>query len=156
MASRHSSELREVAACPGRACWAVLRLSVSSAGAADADDLELVVRGLVQLDLVDHRVEPLVVGAQRLEDLPDDLCTLVVAERLLGSHAGRDADRQDDVAVLLARRLAHDPADGLDDVDDGLARVEEHHRVQGGDVDALGQAAGVGQDAAGVPGRSAP
>ena len=48
---------------------------------------------LVELDLVDHRVEAVVVGAQRLEHLPDDLVALVVAQRLLGRDAGGDDDR---------------------------------------------------------------
>ena len=63
----------------------------------------------------------------------------------------RGADGQDDVAVVLALGLAHHPADRLDDVDHGIAGVEEQHRVQGGHVDAFGQAAGVGQDPAGSP-----
>ena len=36
-----------------------------------------------------------------------------------------------------------------------VARVEEQHGVQRGHVHAFGQAAGVGEDAAGVGGRSA-
>src|SRR5690606_16433098 len=55
---------------------------------------------------------------------------------------------QDDVAVVLAGCFAHDAADGLDDVDHAAAGVQEQHRVESGDVDTFGQAAGVGQDAA--------
>ena len=44
---------------------------------------------LVQLDPVDHRVEAVVVGAQRLEDLPDDLVPLVVGQRLRGRDRRR-------------------------------------------------------------------
>ena len=111
------------------------------------EDVDLRRAGLVQLDGVDHRVEALVVGAQRLQHLPHDLEPLVVGEGHLGGHAGRDRDGQDDVAVLLARREAHHPAHRLHDVDDALARVEEHHGVQARHVNALGQALGVAEDA---------
>jgi hypothetical protein len=69
------------------------------------------------------------VGPQRLEDLPHRGVPLVVGQGLLGRHPGRDADGQDDVAELLARGLAHDAADGLDDVDHRLAGGQEQHRV---------------------------
>ena len=91
---------------------------LSPVAAADADDLDVVGRVLVQLDLVDRGVEAVVVGAQGLEDLPDDLVPLVVLQGFFGGHVGGDADGQDDVAVRLAFGPAHDPADGLDDVDD--------------------------------------
>src|SRR4051812_39518672 len=42
-------------------------------------------------------------------------------------------------------REPHHPADRLHHVNDGLAGVEEHHRVERGDVNALGQATGVGK-----------
>ena len=84
-----------------------------------------------------------VVRAESLEDFPHRGIPLVVPQRLLGGHPGGDPDGQDDVAILLAGRLAHDAAHGLHDVDDRFARREEHDRVEGGDVHPLGQAAGV-------------
>ena len=80
----------------------------------------ILVEVLLRSILLISALEPLVVGSQRLEDLPDDLVALVVAQRLFGRHRPRDADRQDDVAEVLALELAHHPADGLDDVDDDL------------------------------------
>jgi hypothetical protein len=128
-----------------------LRLAVVAAAAAgDVDDLDLVGPLLVQVDLVDHRVEPVVVGTQRLQHLPHDLEAFVVAQRLLRCHAGGDDDRQDDVAEVLAFGAAHHSPHRLHDVDLRAARGEEHHRVQRRHVDTLGQAAGVGQDAARV------
>ncbi len=61
----------------------------------------------------------------------------------------RHGDRQDDVAVPLTRRLAHDTPDGLHDLDRAVARVHEQHRVERRDVDALRQAARVREDTAG-------
>jgi len=136
---------------PERALGAALAVPAAGrAGLGDADDVELAVAAAGQLDPVDHGVEPLVVRARRLQDLPHGGIPLVVPQGDFGCHPVGDADGQDDVAELLVpgRVLAHDPADGLDDVDDRLAGREEHHRIQGGDVDALGEAAGVGQDAA--------
>ena len=40
--------------------------------------------GLVQIDRVDHRLEPVVVGAQGIEHVPDHLEALVVAHGLIG------------------------------------------------------------------------
>ena len=116
-----------------------------------ADDLNLVVfRRPVQLELVDLRLEALVVSAECLKHLPHDLVFLVVVERDIRLDAGGHRDRQDDVAVVLARELAHDPADALHDVHLAVARVEEDDSVEAWHVDALAQAAGVGQDARGV------
>ncbi len=127
----------------GRAVLVTDRL-IAGADMPDAD----VLRGLVvQPDLVDRRVEPVVVRPQGLEHLPDGLEPLVVRECLGRRHARGDGDGQDDVAVRLAFGAAHDAADGLDDVHDRVARVEEQDRVQARHVHALGQAARVRQDA---------
>ena len=89
---------------------------------------------------------------QRLDDLPDAFELRVAVDvgvvvlHLLRGHA----HRQDDVAVLLAAGaiLSHDAPDRLDDVDDRLPSVEEDHRIEGRDVDPLGKAARVREDAA--------
>ena len=67
----------------------------------DGDDFHL--PGVVadEIDLVDHGVEAVVVGAEGLEDLPDDFVDLVVLERFVRLHARGDDDGQDDVAVVL-------------------------------------------------------
>ena len=65
-------------------------------------------------------------------------------------HAGRNDHRQDDIAALLARGVAHDPADRLHHVHLRIARGQEQDGIQGWYVDTLGQAAHIAQDAAGV------
>ncbi len=67
----------------------------------------------VELQLVDHRVELVVMAAQRLQDLPHHLVGDVVVQRLVRLLAGGNHHRKDDVAALFAGRLAHHPADGL-------------------------------------------
>ena len=68
------------------------------------DDGDLVRLGLVEVDLVDHGVEALIVSAQRLKHLPHHPEGVVVRQDVLGRHSRGDRHRQDDVAVLLARR----------------------------------------------------
>ena len=80
----------------------------------------------------------------RGEDVPDHLEALVVRQDVLRLQTLRDHDRDDDVAVLLPRRLPHHAADGLDDLDEGVFRREERDGVEAGDVHALGQALRVG------------
>jgi hypothetical protein len=120
---------------------------VAAVAEADPDDLNFG-GGLVDVDLVDLSGEAFVVGAERLEDLPDHLVVLLVPEGVLGGDPGGDRDREDDVPELFVGGEAHDPADGLDDVDDALAGLEEQHRVERGDVDAFGETFRVRQDPA--------
>ena len=121
----------------------------------DGDDLHLVGRRAGEIELVDHGVEAVVVGAERLEHLPDDLVDLVVGEGLVGFHASGDDHGEDDIAPGLARGAAHDASDGLDDFHRGVARAEEEDGVEGGDIDALGEATDIAEDAAGVVGGAA-
>lgn len=109
----------------------------------DGDDFHLGRRRAGEIELVDHGVEAIVVGAERLEHLPDDLVGLVVGEGLVGFHAVGDDDGEDDIATGLAGGAAHDAPDGLDDFHRGVARAEEEDGVEGGDVDALGEATDV-------------
>ena len=124
-------------------------VAVISGSPKGVDDGDLVRLGLVEIDLVDHGVEALIVSAQRLKHLPHHPEGVIVRQNVLGRHPRRDRHRQDDVAVLLTRSQAHHPPHGLNDVHLGLARGQEHDRVQGRDVHTLGQAPGVGQDSAG-------
>ena len=103
---------------------------------------------LQQVELVHPGLDALVVGAQGLQDAPDVGEHLRVIQRLLGRHARRDKDRQDDVAEVLPLGLPHHAPDGLHHIHGGVLRVEEDDGVQVGHVDALGQAARVGEDAA--------
>ena len=107
-------------------------------------------RRVVEVDPVDLGIEAVVVRAQRAQHAPDRRETLVVVERVRRIDARRHGDRQHDVAVFLALGLAHGAADGLHDVDLGVARTHEEHGVEGRHVDALREAARVGEDAAGA------
>lgn len=119
----------------------------------DGDDFHFGGVGADEFQLVDHGVEGVVVGAEGLEDFPDDFVDLVVVEGFGGVHAGGDDDGEDDVAAFFAGGVAHDASDGLDDIDLGVAGGEEEDGVEGGHVHAFGEAADVGEDAAGVVGR---
>lgn len=88
--------------------------------------------------------------AKCLEDLPNDLVLLIVREGLFGLHVGGHADGKDHVAVLLAAQSAHDPADRLDNIDLAVPGVQEQDGVEGGNVDAFGEAPSIRQDPAGV------
>lgn len=87
-------------------------------------------------------------GAQGIENLPNDFESLIVFQSDRGLHSFGDGNRQNDVPVVLAGRFAHDAPDRLHNVHHGVAGVEEQHRVQGGHIHAFGQAASIGQDAA--------
>ena len=112
------------------------------------DDVDDRCRGRVVFKPVDGSVEPLVVAAERLHDLPYDLEGVRVVERLLGRHARRYDDGKDDVAVLLALEAPHDAAHGLNHLDARLLGLEEHDGVEVGDVNALGEAVDVGEHVA--------
>ena len=112
------------------------------------DHVQAVVPVLVEVDVVDHRLETVVVRAQRVEHGPDDLVLLAVLQCGLRRHPGGDAHRQDDVPVVLVLGPAHHPPHGLHHVHLRVAGVEEHHRVQAGNVHALGETPRVGEDAA--------
>ena len=104
--------------------------------------------GVAQGGGVDLRFEAFVVAAQRVDDLPDDLVFRTASQRHCRIGALGHEDRQDDVPVFLARGLAHDASDGLDDVGSTLAAAQVDDRVQSWHVDAFGQAARVRQDMA--------
>ena len=56
-------------------------------------------------------------AAERFEHLPYHGKCLVIVQRLLRRHARGDHDREDDIAVFLALKSPHDPANRLDDID---------------------------------------
>ena len=104
-----------------------------------------------QVGGVDEHVEPLVVRAQCLEHLPHGLEVGAVQHGVVEqAGARRHHHGEDHVADVLAGSTAHHPPDGLDHVYLGLLRLEEDHSVQRGDVDALAQTAGIGDDPAGA------
>ena len=136
-------------ACRGHSAFLLRRVSVGNA----ADEHRAAVLRLVavQLQLVDHGAETVIMRPQGIEDCPDHGKTLVVVEGFFRRHSGRDEDGNDDVAEFLARRGAHDAPHGLHHVDLGIAGRKEQHRVQRGHVHAFGKAAHIGQDAAFIP-----
>ena len=133
-------------ACRGHSAFLLRRVSVGNA----ADEHRAAVLRLVavQLQLVDHGAETVIMRPQGIEDCPDHGKTLVVVEGFFRRHSGRDEDGNDDVAEFLARRRAHDAPHGLHHVDLGIAGRKEQHRVQRGHVHAFGKAAHIGEDAA--------
>jgi hypothetical protein len=131
--------LRDALRLLPRGCVGAVLVADRLVAWAHVPDADVLWGLVVQPDLVDRRVEPVVVRPQGLEHLPDGLEPLVVSQRLRRRHARRHGDRQDDVPVRLAFGAAHDPADGLDDIHDRVARVQEQHRVQAWHVHALGQ-----------------
>ena len=100
---------------------------------------------LLEGECVDLCLDSLVMASQCLQHAPDVCEHLAVVERLLGRHAGGDENGEDDVAEVLPLGAAHDAADRLHDVDRGVLGVEEDHRVEAGHVDALREAARVGE-----------
>ena len=100
-----------------------------------------------QFQLVDFRLEPVIVGLDGIDDLPDGaVCALI--HRVMRGRIWRAGYRQDDVAEPLALGLTHDPTDRLNHINFRSSRIEEHDGVQCGDVYAFGQAAGIGKDSA--------
>ena len=89
-------------------------------------------------------------GAQGIEDLPDNFVTLVVIQRVFGFGIRRDGNGQDDIAQFLTLGPAHDAPNRLHHVDLAFARVHEHDGVQCGHVHAFRQYPGIGQNAASV------
>ena len=119
---------------------------VGGSTTSDTDDVDLGVAGLVELDLVDHRVEAFVVRSQGLQDLPHDFVAAVARQPRLGGGAGGDADGQDDVPVLFGIGFPHHPADGLHHIHLTVSGVEKNHCVKCGNIYPLAQAARVGED----------
>jgi hypothetical protein len=88
-------------------------LSVFLVASADADDVHHAVAFASQVDGGELLVQPVIVGAQGVEHLPDHAVFLVVVQRGLGRRVLANADGQDHIAVLLAacRVFAHHAAD---------------------------------------------
>lgn len=109
----------------------------------------------LKLELVDHRIEAIVVRPQSLKHLPDDLVRLIVVQRIVGLDSRRDDNGEDDVPSFLTAvgRLPHHAPDRLHDVNLRFARREKENCVKSGYIDAFGQATHVAQDAAGILGR---
>ncbi|MNJ45341.1 hypothetical protein D3C77_404300 [compost metagenome] len=116
----------------------------------DGDDFHLARVRADQVELVDHGVEAVVVRPQCLQHLPNHFVGLVVIERFVGLHAGRNDHGQHHIATLLTRCVAHYPANGLHHVHLGITRGEEENGVQRRYVHTFRQAAHVAEDAAGV------
>ena len=123
---------------------------IVSAGRTDPDHLDPLAGLAVEIELVDLGAEALVVGAQRLQHLPDVAVDIVAIERRGRVHVRGDDDRQDHVAVAFVLSTAHHSPHRLHHVDLRPARLQEQHGIQGGHVDTLGQTAGVAEHVAAV------
>ncbi len=89
-------------------------------------------------------------GAQGVQDLPDNAIPLVVVQRLVGINTGWNAHWQNHVSLFLVGCLAHDPANRLHDINLAVARMQEHDGVERRHIDTFGQAAGVAEDTADI------
>ena len=81
-----------------------------------------------------------VVGAQRLEDVPEfppAFMLVADSEMPLRVHARGDDDRDNDVAEVLALSASHRPPDCLHHVDGRFARLQERDSGQRRRVRAL-------------------
>lgn len=118
----------------------------------DGDDLHLAGVAADEVEFVDEGVEAVVVRAEGLEDFPDDAVGVAFVEGVGGVGVLGDDDGDDDIPAFFARGVAHDAADGLDDIDLRIAGREEEDGIECRDIHALGKAADITEDAAGVGG----
>ena len=117
---------------------------------SNGDDFHFAGVRAIQIQLVDHRIKAVIVGTQRVQHLPHHLVGLVVFQRRVWLHPGRDHHWQDDVTALLALGLAHDPPHRLHYVYLRIARGQEQHCIQRRDIHPFGQTTHVGENPAGV------
>ena len=85
---------------------------------------------------------------QRIEHLPHGAVFLIVVQGVFRGCPHGDADGQNDIAVFLARSLAHDPPNGLHHVHNRITRIQKDGTVQSRNVHTFRKALGIGQDAA--------
>ena len=108
---------------------------------------------LVERNLVHHRIETVIVGAQRVQDFPDHIEGLAVVECFLRRNIGRHDNRDDDVPVLLLVgqslvESAHHAAYRLHHIHLRVTGRKEQHGIKRRHIHALGQTAHVGHHAA--------
>ena len=104
---------------------------------------------LVERNLVHHRIETVVVGAQRVQDFPDHIKGLAVVECFLCRNIGRHDNRDDDVPVLLLVgqplvESAHHAAYRLYHVHLRVTGGKEQHGIERRHIHALGQTPHIG------------
>ena len=97
------------------------------------------------VDVVDPHVHAFVMGAQRPHDIPHNVEIGTIEHFGVGdAFALGHHHRNDDVAGPFARVGTHHSPYRLHDVDLGLARLQEHHRIERGHIHALGEDSRVG------------
>ena len=89
-------------------------------------------------------------GTQGVEHLPNHAVVFVFVQRVFGFYACGNHHGQNHIALFFALCAAHDTADRLHYVHLRIARGKKQHGIQRRHVHALGQAAHVGENAAGV------
>ena len=130
-------------------CRSTLAVSLPAVAARNTHHPDRVGRLAVQLNLVNLRIEAVIVRTQGLQHIPHRrIFTLPVAQHLLRLLIARHPDGQQNIPVLLPRRRAHHAPHRLHDVDLRAHGGQEHHRIQRRHVHALGKAARVGQHTA--------
>ena len=82
-------------------------------------------------------------AAQRFEHFPYDRISLIIIKRLIRCHTGRNHNGKNDIAKLLAFKLPHHAADGLDNVDLRFLGLQEDDGVKTRNIDAFCKAAGI-------------
>ena len=72
---------------------------------------------LVEVDLVDFRVEPVIMRTESVENRPNNRKGITLIKRLLWAHVLGDDYGDDDIAVLFASRPTHHTTNRLNDID---------------------------------------
>ena len=104
---------------------------------------------LVERNLVHHRIETVVVGAQRVQDFPDHIKGLAVVKCFFRRNIRRHDNRDDDIPVLLLVgqplvKSAHHAAYRLHHIHLRVTGGKEQHGIERRHIHALGQTAHVG------------
>ena len=79
----------------------------------NGDDFHFGSVGPLQVQLVHHGVEAVIVRSQRLQYLPDHCVGLVVVQCFMGLYTGRNHYGQHHIAQFFARGVAHHASYGL-------------------------------------------
>ena len=123
---------------------------------SDRDDLHLLkhLPVEIQVHLVDHGVEAVVVRAECLQHLPHYRVGLVVVQSVVWFYASRNDHRKNHIATLLVWSVSHHSTDGLNYVHLRVARGQKQHCIERWNVHTFRQTAHVAQYPASIVGYS--
>ena len=108
-----------------------------AAGKVIDHDFQAAADILPQRHLIDGGVETLIVGSQRVQNLPDNPIPFVVVQGLFGRDVGRHPNGQNHIAQVFALCLPHHPPNRLHHLDLAFARVQKHDAVKGRHIHPL-------------------